>query len=56
VKNKIPQQTLSQNAFWMFETSYWYQKLNSSQKSPSQKAADKIFIQSGGIKRCPICF
>ncbi|MBG6111451.1 Mg2+-importing ATPase [Flavobacterium sp. CG_23.5] len=37
--------------FWQFDTNYWLQKLNSSNKGLSKTAADKILSQSEHIKR-----
>ena len=35
------------NNFWQSDTSYWLQKLNSSDKGLSQSNADKILLQAG---------
>jgi Mg2+-importing ATPase len=40
-------QTPQANKFWQFDSSYWFQKLNSSEKGISQNIADKILLQSG---------
>ena len=40
-------QNSSENKFWQYETNIWLQKLNSSYRGLSQKAADKTLRKSG---------
>jgi Mg2+-importing ATPase len=40
-------QTSSTDNFWQFDTAYWFQKLNSSDKGLSKVVADKILLQLG---------
>lgn len=40
-------QTSSTDNFWQFDTNYWFQKLNSSDKGLSETVAEKILLQSG---------
>ena len=35
------------NTFWQFDSNYWFQKLNSSDKGLNEKNADDILRQSG---------
>ena len=44
-------QTSPTDNFWQFDTNYWFQKLNSSDKGLSQIAANKILSQSGHFKK-----
>lgn len=44
-------QTSTTNDFWQFDTNYWFQKLNSSNKGLSDAEADTIRLQSGAIKK-----
>ncbi|MCX6351373.1 MAG: HAD-IC family P-type ATPase, partial [Bacteroidetes bacterium] len=41
----------STNSFWQFDTNYWFQKLDSSNKGLTQNMADKILHQSVQKKR-----
>ncbi|MBU8882511.1 magnesium-translocating P-type ATPase [Kaistella sp. DKR-2] len=36
-----------ENTFWQFDTSYWFQKLNSSPQGLSQAVADQILFEKG---------
>jgi Mg2+-importing ATPase len=40
-------QGASENIFWQFDSSFWFQRLNSSASGLSQAAANKILIQKG---------
>ncbi|MBI2284464.1 MAG: magnesium-translocating P-type ATPase [Bacteroidetes bacterium] len=40
-------QTMNENRFWKFDTRYWFQQLNSSEKGLCQAAADKILLEQG---------
>ncbi|PWA04213.1 magnesium-translocating P-type ATPase [Flavobacterium psychrotolerans] len=42
--------------FWQFDTAYWFQKLNSSNKGLSKTAVDKILSQSGHLKKTKSVF
>lgn len=44
-------QTPHTDNFWQFDSNYWLQKLNSSDKGLSQTAADKILLQLGLHKK-----
>ena len=44
-------QTSPTDNFWQFDTNYWFQKLNSSDKGLSDAEADAIRSQSGAIKK-----
>lgn len=44
-------QTSPTDNFWQFDTNYWFQKLNSSDKGLSDAEADTIRSQSGAIKK-----
>jgi|SRR5665647_731593 len=44
-------QTSQANNFWQFDTNFWFQKLNSSDKGLSQTVADEILLQSGKLKK-----
>ena len=37
--------TTSPNNFWQFDSNYWFQKLNSSDKGLTQAVADDILKQ-----------
>ena len=43
--------TTSPNNFWQFDSNYWFQKLNSSDKGLTQAVADDILKQSGNVRR-----
>lgn len=40
-------QTTTENKFWQFNTDYWFQQLNSSEKGLSQVSVDKILLKQG---------
>jgi P-type Mg2+ transporter len=40
-------QTPTENRFWQFDTSYWFQQLNSSEQGLSQTSADNILLEQG---------
>jgi len=40
-------QTTTENRFWQFDTNYWFQQFNSSEKGLSQASADKILFEQG---------
>ena len=40
-------QPTTENKFWEFDTSYWFRKLNSSEKGLSQTTADNILQKEG---------
>ena len=44
-------QTSPTDNFWQFDTNYWFQKLNSSDKGLSDAEADAIRSHSGAIKK-----
>jgi Mg2+-importing ATPase len=44
-------QSSSPNSFWQYDPSYWFQKLNSSDKGLSKIAAENILSQSGKHKK-----
>ena len=39
------------NTFWQYDSSYWFQKLNTSEKGLTQAAAEKILLESGNVRR-----
>ncbi len=41
----------SPNNFWQYDSNYWFQKLNCSDKGLIQAAADDILKQSGNVRR-----
>jgi len=49
-------QTSPTNNFWQFDSKYWFQKLNSSEKGLSQIAANKILLESGQYKKTKSVF
>ncbi len=40
-------QTRTENPFWQFAISYWFEKLGSSEKGLTQTSADQILLQQG---------
>ena len=49
-------QSSETNNFWQFDSNYWFQKLNSSDKGLSQTAADNILLQFGTLKKSKSVF